>query len=221
MPVAPFMERVAPVVDGTIQALARTKFVLDPIAGQKYSRATSIVSSAYKRHGRILETALRESLRDSNRHRVWQEDVFRVSRAADALVNSQGDEDCRRSNLPYGESVRTIQVDMIAFDEADQTIRAYEVKRGNGQFDAGKIRSIRRDLLCVQVLLKSYGETAQVRPQAAESKIIFYYGVRSIPRPWSLTKDELDAHFGFPVTQKIEQANDYFRTKLHELLEAA
>ena len=63
------MERVAPVVDETIRALAKTKFVQDPVAGLKYSRATSIVSSAYKRHGRILETALRES----NRHKVWQE----------------------------------------------------------------------------------------------------------------------------------------------------
>ena len=42
------MERVAPVVDETIAALARTKFINDPIAGIKYSRATSIVSSAYK-----------------------------------------------------------------------------------------------------------------------------------------------------------------------------
>ena len=42
---------------------------------------------------------------------------------------------------------------MMAFDEADRTIRGYEVKRGNGQFDAGKIRSIKRDLMCVQVLL--------------------------------------------------------------------
>ncbi len=40
---------------------------------------------------------------------------------------------------------------IFAFDSADQTIRAYEVKRGNGQFDAGKIRSIKRDLMCVQV----------------------------------------------------------------------
>jgi hypothetical protein len=54
-----------------------------------------------------------------------------------------------------------------------------------------------------------------------ESKIIFYYGVRSIPRPWSLVKGELDEHFGFPVVEKIEQANDYFRTRLHALLEAA
>jgi hypothetical protein len=215
-----FMERVTPVVDDTIKALAKTKFVQDPVAGIKYSRATSIISSAYKRHGRILETALRESLRESNRHKVWQEDAFRVSRAADALVSSQSEDACRQSSLPYGDSVRIIQVYMVAFDSADQTIRAYEVKRGNGQFDAGKICSIKRDLLCVQVLLKSYGvELAKLKPVAAESRIIFYFGVRSIPRPWSLVREELDDHFGFPVVARIEEANEYFRTKLHELLE--
>ena len=75
--------------------------------------------------------------------------------------------------------------------------------------------------MCVQVLLKSYGEFTKLNLVAAEAKIIFYYGVRSIPRPWSLVKDELDGHFGFPVVERIEQANDYFRTKLYELLEAA
>jgi hypothetical protein len=84
-----FMERVAPVVDETIRALAKKKFVDDPIAGIRYSRNTSIVSSAYKRHGRIFEVALRESLRDSNRHKVWHDDAFRVSREADALANTQ------------------------------------------------------------------------------------------------------------------------------------
>ena len=217
-----FMARVGPVIEETIRSLASKKFLEDPIAGNRHSRNTSIISSAYKRHGRILETALRESLRDSNRHRVWKEDVFRVSRAADQLVNSQSDDECRRTTLPYGDStIRTIQIDVIAFDEADQTIRAYEVKRGNGQFDAGKIRSIKRDILCAQVLLKSYGEVFKFQPVTAESKIIFYYGMRSIPKPWSLVKEELDEHFGYPVTTKVEQANDYFRTKLHELLEAA
>lgn len=56
---------------------------------------------------------------------------------------------------------------MIAFDSADEKIRAYEIKRGNGQFDAGKIRSIRRDLKCIQVLLKSYG---QVSPHSSGIK---------------------------------------------------
>jgi hypothetical protein len=213
------MAQVAPVVDETINVLARTKFVSDPIAGERYSRATSIVSSAYKRHGRILEMALYESLRGSNRHRVWKEDAFRVSRAADNLVSSQDEDACRQSSLPYGEAVRTLQIDMVAFDSADRTIRAYEVKRGNGRFDAGKIRSIKRDLMCVQVLLKSYGELANLAPVAAESRIIFYYGVRSVPEPWSLVREELDEHFGFPVVEKIEQANEYFRERLYELLE--
>ena len=216
-----FMERVSPVVDDTIRALAKVKFDDDPIAGVRYSRATSIVSSAYKRHGRILEFALREGLRDSNRHKVWNDDAFKVSPEADALANTQDLEACRQTTLPYGNLVRTLQVDMVAFDSADESIRAYEIKRGNGQFDAGKIRSITRDLKCIQVLLKSYGEFYKYKPSTAESRIIFFYGKRSIPRPWSLVKDELDDHFGFPIVEKIEQANDYFRTKLHALLETA
>lgn len=216
-----FMNRVTPVIDATIRSLASKSFIVDPIAGEQLSRSTSIISSAYKRHGRILEAALRESLRDSNRHRVWQDDIFRVSGAADALVSSQSEDESRRSSLPYGEGVRTIQIDMIAYDNADQTIRAYEVKRGNGQFDAGKIRSIKRDLRCTQVLLRSYGELAKCAAVAAEARIIFYYGIRSIPKPWSLIREELDDHFGYPVVPKIEQANDYFRAKLHELLATA
>jgi hypothetical protein len=215
-----YMDRVTPVIDATIRSLAQKKFIEDPIAGPELSRSTSIISSAYKRHGQILETALRESLRDSNRHRVWRDEVFRVSPAADALVYTQGAEQARLSSLPYGDKARTIQIDMIAYDDADQTIRAYEVKRGNGQFDAGKIRSIKRDLPCTQVLLKSYGDVTKCSPIAAEARIIFYYGIRSIPKPWSLVREELDGHFGYPVVPKIEQANEYFRTKLQELLEA-
>ena len=127
-----FMERVTPVVDETIRALAKVKFVEDPIAGVRYSRATSIVSSAYKRHGRILEFALRESLRESNRHKVWNDDAFKVSREADALASTQDLDACRQTTLPYGNSVRTLQVDMVAFDSIDESIRAYEIKRGNG-----------------------------------------------------------------------------------------
>jgi hypothetical protein len=188
-----------------LRALAKVKFVEDPIAGARYSRATSIVSSAYKRHGRILEFASGRAFARAIGIRSGMTTLSRF----------------QQTTLPYGNSVRTLQVDMVAFDSADESIRAYEIKRGNGQFDAGKIRSITRDLKCIQVLLKSYGEVAKFKPTSAESKIIFYYGVRSIPRPWSLIKGELDGHFGFPVVERIEQANDYFRTKLHTLLEAA
>jgi hypothetical protein len=36
------------------------------------------------------------------------------------------------ASMPTPLCLRPLRVDMIAFDSADQTIRAYEVKRGNG-----------------------------------------------------------------------------------------
>jgi hypothetical protein len=121
--------------------------------------------------------------------------------------------------LPYGESTRTLQIDMMVFDSADQTLRAYEIKRGNGQFDAGKIRSIKRDLIVTQMLLKSYGQTFNIAAERAEARIIFYYGRRSIPKPYSLTGPELNEHFGFQVYDLVEEANAYFKQELYSLLD--
>src|ERR1700691_1254815 len=117
-----FMERVTPIIDLTIGALAKSKFVVDPIAVVKYSRATSIVSSAYKRHGRIIEVAIREGLRESNRHTIWHDDVFRISHEANAVADTQDLFACLQTTLPYGSAVRTLQVDLFAFDNADQSI---------------------------------------------------------------------------------------------------
>jgi hypothetical protein len=213
-------DMLRPMVDRTIEALGAVDFRDDPIAGHRYARATSIVSSAYKRHGKILELALLERLRENNRLSVWTEEAFKVSPAADGLVNTSSLGDCLASQLPYGEEYRSLQVDIVVYDNVDRAIRAYEVKRGNGDFDAGKVRSIKRDLLCTHVLLRSYGQGRGYDVSVAESKIIFYYGVRSIRPPLSLAGAELDDHFGFPVVAAVEQVNTYFRDRLHALLEA-
>jgi hypothetical protein len=210
-----YIDQVKSIVDQTITTLASADFDVDPIAGEKYSRQTSIISSAYKRHGTILERAMLQSLRESNRHKVWREDKFRVSRAADQIIGQAAD----AALLPYGEGIRTLQIDMMVFDSADQTLRAYEIKRGFGKFDAGKIRSIRRDLAVTQMLLKSYGETFGHKAEKAEARIIFYYGRRSIPRPYSLVGSELNDHFGFPVYDLVEEANAYFKQQLYSLLD--
>ena len=90
-----FMSAVRPTIDLTIARLECKKFIEDPICGPNYSRIYSIIGSAQKRHGHILELALREGLRESGRHRIWTEPEFAVSRAADTLVNSQNEEECR------------------------------------------------------------------------------------------------------------------------------
>jgi hypothetical protein len=58
-----FMERVGPVVDATISVLARKRFVVDPIAGEHYSRATSIISSSS-----IIRSPWRKSPNAARKH---------------------------------------------------------------------------------------------------------------------------------------------------------
>ncbi len=213
-------DRVKPLVDETVRRLSVKSFRDDPIAGSRYARSTSIVSSAYKRHGKILEAALFERLRDNNRLDVWSDPTFAVSGAADGLVHSSSREDCFKSQLPYGEAKRTVQVDIVVYDNVNRSLRTYEVKRGNGDHDAGKVRSIMRDLICTHVLLKSYGGARGHAVDHSEAKIIYYYGVRSIPAPISLIREDLDDHFQYPVVEAVEQVNTYFKDRVHDLLNA-
>jgi len=75
-----------------------------------------------------------------------------------------------------------------------------------------------RDLRCVEMLLKSYGEGRGLDVNRAEARIIFYYGTCSVGSPWALTRADLDTHFGAPVTESIEEVNQYFRSRLNALL---
>ena len=70
----------------------------------------------------------------------------------------------------------------------------------------------------MQILLKSYGIKKGYEISLAKSFIVFYYGQCSIKKPFSLTKDELDQHFVYSVEKEVEEVNEYFRSKLFDLL---
>lgn len=213
-PLAPVFE----MVDTTIRRLAKSKFINDPIVAARYSAITSIVSSAYKRHGKIIEQALAATLRNTPHLTVWDEPLFCVSEAAERLASA--DATAFGAVLPYSSTnpVRTLQVDFIVYNNDTRHIGAYESKRGSGYHDAGKIRSMKRDMRCLQMLVKSYGEARGMDVKDASAHMIFYYGQCSIPKPLSLTGAELDGHFGVPVRESVERVNTYFREKLDALL---
>jgi hypothetical protein len=214
------VSRLKPVIDKTIAGLGREKFRIDPIAGLQFSRATSIVSAAYKRHGRILELAIRERLAECSYFTVWTEPVFHVSETADRAIrgrNSDIDESLP-IELPYGTPGRSLQIDTFVYDRRVRTLRAYEIKRGNGAYDAGKKRSILRDILCLQALLKSYGSTRGLDVSVAEARLISYYGMRALPASLNLVGEELDDHFVFPVRRYVDEINVYFQEQLLALL---
>lgn len=216
-----FLDKVRPLIDETIRKLAKTKFRADPIGGVKYSRATSIISSAYKRHGQILGVSMLECLKLNSQLTAWSEGEFKLSgESLTKIQEFQRIEPFLRVKLRYGDRERTTPLDVVVYNSATMTLRAYNVKRGNGAYDAGKKRLIIEDLLRANMLLADYGAQLGLPVQTAEAKVIFYYGLRSVPPPLSLIADELDQHFDYPVCEHVEIANDYFRIKLYELIEA-
>ena len=114
-----------------------------------------------------------------------------------------------------------MQVDILVFNQLTGVLGAYEVKRGFGAHDAGKRRSMLKDALCIQVLLKSYGKEKGYDVKEAFSRFIFYYGKVSIPKPFGLTGQELDTHFSWPVFEQVEEVNKYFQMRLFSILSGA
>jgi hypothetical protein len=215
-----YLERMRPTVDDAIDRLGAARFRDDPIAGRKYSRATSIVSSAYKRHAAILQRALLERLKDCARLRVWTEDDFKLSH--DSLRQVQVAErldSLLHAQLPYGDRERSVRVDILVFDEARRSLNAYNVKRGNGSYDGGKRRILHEELVRTQMLLADYGRGNEFVPETSHAHIVFYYGLLSLPPPLAISGDDLDEHFQFPVQEAIELVNGYFVARLSTLIE--
>jgi hypothetical protein len=215
------LDRVTDEVEKTIQSLEMKTFAADPIAGPHFSKITSVMSSAYKRHGYILERAILEALRENPNFEVWRDEQFQVPATVDHMVNGSLDQPTRLVGVDYPYSPngdRTLQVDVIVYNKETKVLRAYEVKRGFGLHDSGKRRSMLRDTLCVQVLLKHYGKERGLDVREAFSHIIFYYGQCSIPKPFALTGAELDEHFGFPIHAAVEEVNRHYKKRLFEIL---
>ena len=69
---------LTPEIEATIERLRVKKFRPDPIAGEHFSRIVSVMSSAYKRHGFILERAILEQLKLCPDFEVWEDREFQV-----------------------------------------------------------------------------------------------------------------------------------------------
>lgn len=210
-------------IERTIHDLESKNFLADPIAGPHFSKITSVMSSAYKRHGYILERAVLEALKQHCHLEAWRDERFHVAQNVDHMVNGSIAFGAKLigTDYPYSEGERTLQIDAIVFNKETGVLRAYEIKRGFGLHDSGKRRSMLRDTLAVQVLLKSYGKSRGLEVKEAFSHIIFYYGQCSIPKPFSLKGVEIDEHFGCSIYEAVEEVNKHFKARLFGILAGA
>ena len=175
-----FVDKISGPIEDTLAKLNKKRFIADPIAGDHFSKIVSLFSSAYKRHGFILEKAILEGVKESKDLTAWEEKVFHVSRETDRAIGEIDDEDrlhyAEEIDIEYSDkSIRQLQVDLITYNKKTKVMNAYEIKRGNGTHDAGKKRSMLRDLLSVKFLLKSYGKKKGYDVKKVGAYIIFYY----------------------------------------------
>src|SRR5262245_22711610 len=173
------VERLKPKIEKTIQGLSRQQFPPDPIAGEHFSTIVSLMSSAYKRHGRILERAIVESLTMCPDLEVWSEKEFHVSDTTDHIVVPALKEPSLLSGTHTADhpGSRTLQIDALVYNKKTRHLGAYEIKRGGGAHDAGKRKQHLGDLLSVNILLKPYGHTrCHLDVASCSSHAIFYYG---------------------------------------------
>jgi hypothetical protein len=181
----------------------------DPIVSEKFTRLSGLVSSAYKRHGLILERAVLERLKQCPWFSVWNRNDFKISQSA---ISASSDD----KNLEYGEG-RNLQIDAFVYNERAKSLGAYEIKRASAYFDSGKRQSIETDMKAVRVLLKSYGEKEGLDIQSHASHVIFWYGRLSV-KAYGITGKAVDEHFGWPIFEAVERINCLFKERLDEAL---
>lgn len=217
------LDVMMPEIERTIKRLDTKSFDPDPIAGPHFSKITSVMSSAYKRHGFILERSVLEALKLCPHFEVWADPKFPVPSGVEHIVAASVGEPTKLigTDYPSSEGPTALQVDAVVFNKETRVLGAYEIKRGSGLHDSGKRRQMQRDVLAIQVLLKSYGKIRGHDVLTAFSHIIFYYGKCSIPKPFAITGTEMDAHFGWPVYEAVEEVNKYFQGRLFAILSGA
>src|SRR5437588_9545710 len=85
------LNELKPIVDRTVKLLRKKAFECDPLMSAELSRVTSVVSSAYKRHGHILEASIKAVLQQHDRFQVWSVPKLPISQAAENLATSYMD----------------------------------------------------------------------------------------------------------------------------------
>ena len=212
---------VVDAIDKTINALNKKSFEPDPIAGAHFSKITSVMSSAYKRHGLIIEQSVLQSVLANPDFDAWEDKAFPVSAAADSVASNfmAAPEQAVSSGLAFeATGSRTLQIDLVAYNKATKHLSIYEIKRGSGLHDAGKKRQILRDVICMELLAKSYGEARGYEVTSSRAHVIFSYGKCSIKAPYALTGEDLNEHFGYNLKGDVEAANELFKKRLFEIL---
>ena len=196
------------------------EFPEDPVIGPELSRAVSTLGSVVKRHGGLIELGIAGALIASDRFVVLTNVTLPVTKGAAQLLDAKNsDQALAKIKLSAdSEAEGIVNVDLVVVDPDAKWAGAYEIKRGNGATEHGKRRPIMRKLAAARLVLASYVRQAGYGTmENVTSGVVDYYGASGFAPELTLSRDQLDAHFGVPVVATVEAMT----AALHEALQAA
>jgi hypothetical protein len=173
----------------TIGDITEKAFQNDPLVVPGASLLTSKISSAYKRHGLILEEALRTALNTRGDLLAWDDTIAVPVRA------------------------NPIQIDLVTYQANTQTLKAYEIKRGFNNQDAEARHSIEERLTALLGVLPSYAISKKLSAAAFDVAVVGYYDPVSgrIGAHRVIGSPDFASEFGLATAAFVETVNDYFR----------
>lgn len=217
----PLPPPISTLIGQTIQRLHRLQAQPDPIVPPYLQRSYSILNSAVRMDGHILEAALFEALNSAPHLKVTRAPRINLPAAADQILAGHANaEALAGSDLYYDpRGGRRVTPDLSVWDRVRQALDWIEVKRGLGKTDCGKTRQTTRDLQCLLLIAKSYAKSQLgIDISTSTAAVCAIHGVTTVPLELQANVDELEVRYQIDIRSYLDAAQHEFRSRLEELL---
>jgi hypothetical protein len=212
------MAALARAARGIVAGALAGEFPADPVIGTDLSQAVSFIGSTVKRHGAQIQSTLADALAASGRYVVFTDLTLPFTKAAQGLLDARNSE---TNLMPIklradSEADRMLSLDLAVVDPEAGWAGVYEVKRGNGATESKKRAPTERTLLGARLVAASYLQQLGYEGiDKVTSAVIDYYGCSGFRKELTLSRGQLDDHFGVPVVATIEAMTAALRDALH------
>jgi len=212
--------------DAVVANARRAVFVSDPLLGPRLSQIASMLASVVKRHGSLIELALKDVLERSDRYIVLRDVAMPITTTTQELIRTGTMAQLATTSVALTGSVaQTVKLDLVVIDRQENRAFIAEVKRGGGKSESRKVHQVEWILRCAQVQAIAFLGSLNYHVASARAVLIDIYGRAGYSPDLSVSGPAIDNLFGVPVLHAVEAVTDLLAARLHadvpDLLELA
>jgi hypothetical protein len=174
------------------------------------------LASVVKRHGCLIELALKDALERSDRYLVLRDVAMPITTTTQELVRTGTIAQLATTSVALtGPVAQIVKLDLIVIDRQQNRAVIAEVKRGSGKSEARKRHQIEWVLRCAQVQAIAFLASLNLHVVSARAVLIDVYGRAGYSPDLSVSGSAIDDLFEVPVLPAIEAVTGLLAARLH------